>query len=178
MGSLQLCHVYMMGLSFLLYLPFPPQQGCRTQDKAQLNLHQAPFKWFRERDLSNYVHTLLLQWQVVVPLVVMWGASDSTPLHRALQSNPKGLLWAVQYKIRREIPSKREQRFVCCTFTFQEQKIHEKGKPNHRQSLVETFYQGFFYMFCVQEKKKKKAECKEWAIPPSWLFLVISRVNI
>lgn len=166
---------------FLLHLPFPPQQECKTQGKVQLHLHQAPFKWLREKDPSNHMHTLLLQWQVAVPFVVMCGASDSTPLQTALQPNPKWLLQALQSRIPREVPRKGEKRFGCCTFTFQEHKIHEKGKPNHRQSQMGTFYQGFFYMFCIKKEKKKKVECKEWAIPtfpPLGFFFVISGVNI
>lgn len=93
-----------------LPLPFPPQQGWKTQGKVKLNLHQAPFKWLREKDLSNYVHTLLLQWQGVVPFVVMCGASDSTPLQTALQPNLKWLLQAGQYKIVREAPKQEREK--------------------------------------------------------------------
>lgn len=136
-------------------LPFPPQQECKTQGKCSLICIRHHLNGPEKKDLSNHMHTLVLQWQEPVPFVVMCGASDSTPLQITLQPNPNWLLQAVQYRILRDVSSKGEKTFGCCTFTFQEHKIHEKGKPNHRQSQMETFYHGVFCMFCIKKEKIK-----------------------
>lgn len=117
------------------------------------------------------MHTLLLQWQVAAPFLVMGGASDSRPLQTALQPNPKWCSRHCSTEYRGKFPARERKGLDAAHLLFRSTKFMRKASQITGSPRWKPFIKDSFTCSASRKKKtKKKAECKERAIPISWLF--------